>query len=92
MRVPTEQELEQLLGADNIYCIASGSVEGTDKYYFFAREGHDAAQGRLYLIEASFTTASKRLACVFKAGVGGNIDSFISIVKSRLTAGGFTAR
>ena len=91
VRIPTEQELEEMLSKDLIYCMASGSVAGTDKYYLYAREGTDPAGGQLYLLEASFSQASKRLACVFKTEHGGRIDSMIAVLQKCLRAGGLTS-
>jgi hypothetical protein len=60
--LPTEQEWEDLLAADSISCMASGQVEDTQKFYFYATD----SSANLYLVEASITKSSKRLACVFK--------------------------
>jgi hypothetical protein len=93
--LPTEQEWEDLLAADLISCMASGQVEDTQKFYFYATDTFT----NLYLIEASITKSSKRLACVFKTsrssklGGGDNaklLDSFIEFFRNCIV--GYTTR
>ena len=83
--LPTEQEWEDLLAADSILCMASGQVDDTQKFYFYATDQNT----HLYLVEASITKSSKRLACVFKASSssGANmnmLESFIVLFKNRI--------
>ena len=89
VRIPTEQEFEDLLLRSSVHCMASGQVEDTQKFYFYAQEvgGRQA----LYLIEASITKSSKRLACVFKSGPGGRLATFIELISSGLQKGGLVA-
>ena len=69
--LPTEQEWEDLLAANFISCMASGQVEDTQKFYFYATDSY----ANLYLVEASITKSSKRLACVFKTSSTPNNNS-----------------
>ena len=85
-RVPTEQEFEEIMLRSRMHCMASGQVEDTQKFYFYAQE--EGGEKTLYLIEASITTSSKRLACVFKSGPRGNLEAFIGVVGAGLRKGG----
>jgi uncharacterized membrane protein YgcG len=83
--LPTEQEWEDLLAADSILCMASGQVDDTQKFYFYATDD----KRRLYLVEASITKSSKRLACVFKTSSekGASmleLESFIGFFRNRI--------
>ena len=83
--LPTEQEWEDLLAADSIICMASGQVDDTQKFYFYAKDSFS----KLYLIEASITKSSKRLACVFKTSSNKGstmkeLEEFIVLFKNRI--------
>ena len=83
--LPTEQEWEDLMVADSILCMASGQVDDTQKFYFYATD----IERHLYLVEASITKSSKRLACVFKASskknaTMSNLESFIVLFQNRI--------
>jgi hypothetical protein len=88
-RLPSESELEDLMLKDKVQCMASGSVEGVQKFYFYA-EHRDPTGSHLFMIECSLTLATRRIAFVFKTSSEGKKDgklyneAFIEIVKKRL--------
>jgi hypothetical protein len=61
-------ELERVLAASGIACMASGAVAGVAKYYFYAQE---EPSGKLAMAEVSVTAASLRLSAVIKASEPG---------------------
>ena len=69
--------------------MASGSVEGVQKFYFYA-EHRDPNRSHLFMIECSLTLETKRIAFVFKISSEGKKDAklyneaFIEIVKKRV--------
>ena len=84
-------ELERLLMKDHIHCMASGEKEGVSKFYFYAEQKIKSGNTtRLYMVECSFTKATKHIAFVFKTGSQGvqnpqlYIESFINIVRNRI--------
>ena len=77
---PASGELEKALAGSGVVCLASGTVGGVSKYYFFAVTEDD----KLCMVEVSGTLSSLRLSAVIKAsetGVGGR---FVSVVKGAL--------
>lgn len=63
-REPRAGEVERALAPRHISCMASGSVSGVLKFYFFA-QGADATS--LAIAELSLTLASRRASCLVKA-------------------------
>jgi hypothetical protein len=62
---PAAGELEAALAAANIACMASGSVGGVAKYFFFAQE--DGAGAPQHLAIAELSLGGGRLSGIAKA-------------------------
>ena len=45
---------------DKVHCMASGSVEGVQKFYFYA-EHRDSSRSHLFMVECSLTLSTKKL-------------------------------
>ena len=69
-RLPNESELENLMLKDKVHCMASGSVEGVQKFYFYA-EHRDSSISHLFMVECSLTLSTKRIAFVFQDVIRG---------------------
>lgn len=76
-QIPSESEFEEMMLRINVHCMASGQVENTQKFYFYAQE---KTSKTLYLIESSISTDSMRLSCVFKTSADGNLEAFMKLV------------
>jgi len=63
--MPAQGEVERLLQSRHVLCIASGSVGGVSKGYFYAQE--EASGGRMCMAELSVTASSLRASAVIKA-------------------------
>jgi hypothetical protein len=78
---PAQGELEKALSAQGIVCMASGTVGGVSKYYFFAQED---ATAQLFMAEVSVNIATLRLSAVLKAGDASLGEAFVAKIKEGL--------
>lgn len=91
-RVPATGELEQLLARHRLACLASGTISGVSKYYFYAQMAVGAAGGaggggeQLLLAELSITHASLRLSAVLKAQSPGAVQPFLLLLRESLVS------
>ncbi len=90
---PGDGDLEKALAPAHIACMASGTVGGVVKYYFYAQgdegEGGSSASPPLAIGEVSITASSLRLSAVVKASTPSVGSAFVEAFKKTLGETGF---
>ena len=67
-------EVEQMLGKIGIQCLASGVVEGIEKFFFFAES---STTPTLFLLEVSFETDQEEYSVIIKAASAESINPIV---------------
>ena len=70
--------LQRVLATAGIVCIASGTVSGVSKFYFYAQE---EGSGKLCMAEVSVALATRRLTAVIKAADADIGPAFVNVFK-----------
>jgi len=74
------KQMEDTLGAGHIRCMASGVIDGVQKFYFYAED----AAAALFMAEVSVTAASMRVSAVIKAANAAKGAQFVTIFKQHV--------
>lgn len=81
LRAPlANKQMEETLGKANIRCMASGVIDGVQKYYFYAED----SDGALFMAEVSVTGSSMRVSAVIKAANAAKGAQFVAIFKQHV--------
>ena len=91
----TEEELEPLMEEAGIFCLASGALDGVEKFFFYAESASDPI-GEKFFAEVSIPSESERsiadrtLSVVFKATTerAAAIAQFVTLFRGALARGG----